>query len=282
MTSTEVVKIVDRDARKEHGELKNWDYIRLNPLREVDAVRRGVVQRPNLASIVKVQALIRGFIARRNKPKGPAWKMIFDFIVHQNDKYYLVRAYEAPGTFFETMYMPYQIVVTRYMHAQDDQFKLRLENLPYEGESCRQDMIDSIVITQDNSMEGRIREVTFKPLGKRAKVIAPKEAPVGEEKKEKELETEEVVEKQPLIEEEMKDEFISDWKMPDAKSMGRFEIRKFTIQALLPKLSKQMPDTFVTLIVTFGFAQNERKNYFFVQVIYQPRPSFKQTSELHW
>ena len=64
--------------------------------------------------------------------------------------------------------------------------------------------------------------------------------------------------------------------------MGRFEIRKFTIQALLPKLSKSMPDTFVTLIVTFGFAQNERKNYFFVQVIYQPRPSFKQTSELHW
>lgn len=38
------------------------------------------------------------------------------------------------------------------MHAQDDQFKLRLENLPYEGESCRQDMIDSIIITQDNSM----------------------------------------------------------------------------------------------------------------------------------
>ena len=55
-------------------------------------------------------------------------------------------------------------------------------------------MIDSIIITQDNSMEGRIREVTFKPLGKPAKVIAPKEAPVGKEKEEKkEIVTEEVV-----------------------------------------------------------------------------------------
>ena len=43
VTSTEVVKIVDRDARKEHGELKDWDYIRLNPFREVDAIKRGVV-----------------------------------------------------------------------------------------------------------------------------------------------------------------------------------------------------------------------------------------------
>ena len=41
--------------------------------------------------------------------------MIFDFVVYQNENYYLVRVYKAPDSEMANLEYPYQVLVTRYM-----------------------------------------------------------------------------------------------------------------------------------------------------------------------
>ena len=68
-----------RSIRKE----REWeDYIRINKPSTFCPVKTKVLGKPNFRAIVKVQALIRGFIARRNMPRGPVWTLIFDFVSH--------------------------------------------------------------------------------------------------------------------------------------------------------------------------------------------------------
>ena len=51
--NTQIVRIVERDARKEHGQLKGWDYIRLNEWRPVDLLKSKVTKAPSIRAIVK-------------------------------------------------------------------------------------------------------------------------------------------------------------------------------------------------------------------------------------
>ena len=93
-----------RDIRKE----REWtDYIRINRFRQVDSMKITAVRKPGIMTIVKIQAMIRGFLARRQKPKGLGWTLLFDFIVHQHNKYYIVRVYKAPDELFGRIEFPY-------------------------------------------------------------------------------------------------------------------------------------------------------------------------------
>lgn len=93
VTSTEVKQIVHRDIRLE----RSWkDHIRLNLIRYEGPDKTIVMRRPEIWMIVRIQALVRGFLARRNRAKRPVWNLLFDFVVHQNNNYYHVRVFKAP------------------------------------------------------------------------------------------------------------------------------------------------------------------------------------------
>ena len=70
-------------------------------------------------TIIKVQSLIRGWLARRNKPKAQKWVGLFDFVVTKEDSYYLIRVYRAPDRQFDELQFPYLLVATRYMCPKD-------------------------------------------------------------------------------------------------------------------------------------------------------------------
>ena len=105
--------------------------------------------------------MVRGFLARRRRSNQDVWTLIFDFVVKQLGSYYLVRTFKAPDRLLKDAEYPYMIVVTRYLEPSDS-FKLYLAELPYEGETCKDDMIDSIEIHLENHGRRNIRLVRFK------------------------------------------------------------------------------------------------------------------------
>lgn len=120
VTSTEVKQIVHRDIRKE----RDWtDHIRLNTINYEGPVKTVPVRKPKLRAIVMIQGMIRRFLARRNHAHGPVWKLIFEFVVHQNENYYNVRVFKAPSEMITEE--PYLVAATRYLCSRDS-FKLRL------------------------------------------------------------------------------------------------------------------------------------------------------------
>ena len=142
VSSTEVKMIVHRDIRKE----RDWtDHIRLNVINYEGISKTHVLRRPTIRAIVRIQAMIRGFLTRQNKLLKPVWTMLFDFVVHQNENYYNVRVFQASGEKI-TMHEPFMVVATRYLYARDT-FKLRLKSLPFSSDTCRKDMIETIQIT---------------------------------------------------------------------------------------------------------------------------------------
>lgn len=118
--------------------------------------------------------MVRGFLARRDRPKrDEAWTLLFDFVIKQGHNYYQVRTYKAPEFQLKSSEYPYMVVVARYLHPRDT-FKLYLVELPYEGETCKNDMIDSIEILTENHGERNIRMVRFKQMKRESiEPIAP-------------------------------------------------------------------------------------------------------------
>lgn len=116
--NTEVRKIVSRERRKERDE--DWrDYIRINDITKSRPSSHIIVSKPSIYSIVKAQSLIRGWLARRNKPKAPKWVFLFDFVVSKGENYYLVRIFRAPDRLFDELQHPYLLVASRYMCPKD-------------------------------------------------------------------------------------------------------------------------------------------------------------------
>ena len=54
-------------------------------------------------AVIKAQSLIRGWLARRNKPKAPKWVLLFDFVVSKGEDYYLIRVFRAPDRIFDDL-----------------------------------------------------------------------------------------------------------------------------------------------------------------------------------
>ena len=71
--------------------------------------------------------------------------------------------FKAPESTAAGLEYPYQVIVTRYMEPRDT-YKLRLGELPFEGQTVTQDMIDSIEIILDYSRDRNIKEVKFARL----------------------------------------------------------------------------------------------------------------------
>ena len=137
-------KIVSRERRKERDE--DWrDYIRINDITKSRPSSHLIVQKPSIYAIVKAQSLVRGWLARRNKPKAPKWVFLFDFVVSKEDNYYLIRVFRAPDRIFDELHQPFLIVASRYMCPKDT-WQTRLEELPFPLKTCKDDMINSVQI----------------------------------------------------------------------------------------------------------------------------------------
>ena len=142
---------MSRERRKERDE--DWrDYIRINDITKSRPSSHIIVSKPSIYSIVKAQSLIRGWLARRNKPKAPKWVFLFDFVVSKGENYYLVRIFRAPDRMFDELQHPYLLVASRYMCPKDS-WQTRLEELPFPIQTCKEDMINSIQIILDKEDE---------------------------------------------------------------------------------------------------------------------------------